>query len=92
MGKLIPIDETKEYRQIVKAILPAVPLTIRFEYVDRDGNITDRHVEPYEIKGDRLWAHCLEHGEIRQFKIESMSNVIHDEKFEPRHAVKVPVS
>ena len=85
------IESTETYRKIQTSLVQMVPLTLRFTYEDSKGEVTQRHVEPYEIKGDRLFAHCLDRDSIRQFKIEKMEGVIHGEKFRPRHAIVVPV-
>lgn len=85
------VEDTKEFRKIQAAMVPMIPLTIHFGYTAADGTASERHVEPYEIKGETLFAHCLDRDAIRQFKISQMTNVIHGEKFSPRHAMRVPV-
>lgn len=85
------VENTEAFQKIQAAMIPLIPLTIRFNYTAADGRVSERHVEPYEIKGETLFAHCLDRDAIRQFKIDRMVNVIHGDKFKPRHALKVPV-
>lgn len=58
---------------------------ISISYVDKKGNRSERKVEPYEIKGGKLYAYCLEKNSIRAFIITAISSpVATGEKFTPR--------
>ena len=67
------------------------PTTVRFMYqaaIDVDAN--QREVEPYEIKGDTLFAVDCVKQEIRQFKLAKMTDCVPGEVFTPSRAVVVP--
>ena len=48
---------------------------LRLHYADQNGKETVREVEPYEIKGDTLYAFCLHKNGIRTFKLEQIKGV-----------------
>lgn len=54
-------------------------------YVDAKGKPSVREVECYEIKGDKLYAHCLVRNGIRAFTLSNVSSLkLKDETFTPR--------
>lgn len=64
--------------------------TVRIHYTDSAGKASERTVEPYEIKGDALYAHCLSGNGIRAFKLNGISSAVHThERFEPRFDIKI---
>lgn len=77
--------------QIVLAMAMPSPMTIRFTYTGADNTESSRHVEPYEIRGGILFAHCLDRDAIRQFKLERMQDVFHGTAFVPRHPIVMPM-
>jgi predicted DNA-binding transcriptional regulator YafY len=85
------IEKSEAFRTIQNALVPMVPLTLRFQYTDAKGEITSRHVEPYELRGETLYAHCLDRDALRQFKIGQMTEVMVGHKFKPRHPIVIPV-
>jgi len=68
---------------------------IRIEYEDNRGVVTDRRVEPYEIKNSRLFAYSIDPGSqgvpgIRQFKIfQIIKAEVIEETFVPRWPVQI---
>lgn len=68
---------------------------VRFRYVDRLGQASEREVEPYRLvlKGARWYldAYCLLREDFRLFKIARMTNVeLLEARFEPReHGTEV---
>lgn len=44
-------------------------------YIDKKGVRSSRTVEPYEIKGGKLYAYCLNKDSIRAFIITSINSV-----------------
>lgn len=47
--------------------------TVRISYTDKKGEATTRNVEPYEIRGNTLWAYCRKKKGIRQFDMSRIS-------------------
>lgn len=65
-------------------------LLVELSYFDKKYDQTLRHVEPYEFKGDGVYAFCHLRQGIRLFKIEQMENVrLTSEPFVPRWPIKV---
>jgi predicted DNA-binding transcriptional regulator YafY len=63
---------------------------IRFNYVDDKGKFSARTVEPYEIKGNLLYAFCDKGQGIRGFKLAAISSAsLSEESFEPRFPIKI---
>lgn len=63
---------------------------LRFRYADVNGKLSDRCVEPYEIRGFGMYAHDPGKGAIRQFKIARMGSIqVVEQKFEPKFPVRV---
>lgn len=70
---------------------------VSFRYVDRDGKITDRIVEPYQlILKEGVWylkGFCLEKYDFRTFKILRMKSIlIKEESFKPRDFISEDLS
>jgi predicted DNA-binding transcriptional regulator YafY len=42
---------------------------LRIKYTDLKDQASIRNVEPYEIRGDKLWAYCRKRKSIRQFDL-----------------------
>lgn len=62
---------------------------VSFDYIDRDGAITNRIVEPYQLHFSEMsWylkAFCLERNEYRTFKLSRTENLsINKDSFVPR--------
>lgn len=80
-----------EARQILQQVLVnPVPRLVEFRYTAESGGVTQRKVEPYELKGDELIGHCLERDAIRRFKLARMENIEVGDTFRPRHPIKMP--
>lgn len=47
---------------------------LRIRYTDKQGRPSERNVEPYEIRGERLWAYCRKRKSIRQFDMNKIEN------------------
>lgn len=63
---------------------------LRLSYLDKKGTHTVRSVEPYEIRGDKLWAYCLQRNAIRQFDMNKIVQaMLSDKTFQPRYEVKI---
>lgn len=84
------------YQACQRAMIALAPKLVEFTYVDSTGDASARRAEPYELKDGKLFAWCLTRNAIRQFKLESMTEVRVGESFKPRLAdgkqllVKVP--
>jgi len=46
--------------------------TVRITYTDVKGDTSVRNVEPYEIRGNKLWAYCRKKKGIRQFDMNKI--------------------
>lgn len=46
--------------------------TVRITYTDAKGDTSTRNVEPYEIRGTKLWAYCRKKKGIRQFDMNKI--------------------
>lgn len=63
---------------------------LKISYIDKKKIHTTRTVEPYEIKGGKLWAYCVAKNGIRQFDVNQIIQAVVTEKtFEPRYPVKL---
>ena len=64
---------------------------LRIQYRALDGTLSDRSVEPYEIRGGtRLWAWDVAKDEIRHFIITGiLSAVVLDEVFKEQFPIKI---
>ena len=59
-------------------------------YKAKDGKVSYRSVEPYEIKDGGLFAYDIAKGSIRKFLISSiLSAESQDAKFNPRYPVQI---
>ena len=64
--------------------------TVEIVYVDSSGQSSLREVEPYEFRGDKLWAFCLESNGIRQFTISKILDAkLTGRIFAPRWPIKI---
>lgn len=65
--------------------------TVMLSYIDKEGVITEREVEPYEMKDGKLWAYCMVKQSIRQFDFGNIVNAVGTTRnFNPRWPVKIP--
>lgn len=64
---------------------------LTFMYIGKkDHSMSVRHVEPYEIKGDSLYAFDLDKASIRNFKLNSIFDTkVTDINFVPRFQIKI---
>lgn len=63
---------------------------LRMVYKKKNGEITDRTVESYEIRGTRFFGYDVAKDEIREFIITGIIETeILEEEFEPRWEIKV---
>lgn len=85
-----PIEATEAYRTLQKAMLQPAPRTVYFTYTDTKGVMSQRHVEPYEIKGDTLFAWCLTRDALRRFLITEIQDITLGAPFAPRQKIVVP--
>lgn len=64
--------------------------TINITYIDRGGNVTNREIEPYEIKNNKFWGYDIKKDGIRQFNLERIMDVKSSGKsFSPRFPLKM---
>jgi len=63
---------------------------INISYKDKKGSVSNRNVEPYEVKNETLYGYCLSKNSIRQFKIENIVQAkITEDKFIPRYPIVI---
>lgn len=64
---------------------------LRITYRKLDSNVSERTIEVYEIKANRLWAWDIEKDDnIRQFILSGILKAeITDEEFIPRYPIKI---
>lgn len=63
---------------------------VRIRYRDKDSNLTERNIEPYEIKGGKLFGYDPEKQGIRSFKLESITGArAENEAYEPRFPILI---
>jgi predicted DNA-binding transcriptional regulator YafY len=63
---------------------------VKLKYIDSKGTITERMIEPYEIKEGKLYGYSIKDDGIRSFKIESVLDATKTEsKFVPRWPIKL---
>lgn len=64
--------------------------TISISYADKGGTPTTREIEPYEIRGQHLWAFCLLRQQTRRFLIYSISSAVETPNiFSPRWPILI---
>lgn len=62
---------------------------LRVRYTDKQGRPSERNIEPYEIRGERLWAYCRKRKGIRQFDMNKIENPrVTRHTFFPKYPVK----
>lgn len=82
------IVEREKFEIIARAMKEQKML--RFRYADVNGKLSDRCVEPYEVRGFGMFAHDPSKGAIRQFKIARMGSIqVVDQRFDPKFPVRV---
>lgn len=68
----------------------ATKRTLNIDYIDSMGKHSSRTVEPYEIKNDIFYAHCMDADGIRGFKVNNiLAARATNESFEPRFPIKI---
>lgn len=65
----------KELERIIKDSAKTHSV-LRIKYKDKKDQDSIRNIEPYEIKGDKLWAYCRKKKGIRQFDLNKVSGAI----------------
>jgi predicted DNA-binding transcriptional regulator YafY len=64
--------------------------SVAIRYRDTSNELSERVVEPYEIKNGKLFAHCQSKGGIRAFAITNiLAAIVTDTPYEPRFPVKI---
>lgn len=81
---------TEVMRVFQRAMVAEPPQTVRFQYVDARGQQSERHVEPYEFRGDQIYCHDLDKGATRIFRFDSISDPELVDDFRPRYPIKFP--
>jgi len=76
---------------VVGCMAPMPPCTAVIKYRDAHGDVTEREVEPYEVKDGKLWAHCRKAGSLRQFKLTEILEARVGQPFDPKPGVKIRV-
>lgn len=63
---------------------------LNINYRKKDGSITTRIVEPYSIRGDKLYAYCTHSQGMRSFIVNNISSAsLLDRGYSPRWPVEV---
>ena len=63
---------------------------VKILYNDSKGDITTRLVEPYEFRGNGVYAFCHLRDEIRFFKLNNIKSIeVTETSFEPKFPIKV---
>lgn len=63
---------------------------LQITYVDAKGKPSIRTVEPYEIKNDKLYAHCTVKDAIRAFNLDQIQSAeVHIVEFSPRFPILI---
>lgn len=64
--------------------------TVVITYQSKDGTITERETEPYDISNGKYWGYCLSSQGIRQFTIGNILTLyVTDTNYRPRWPVKI---
>lgn len=65
-------------------------LLVTINYTDSKGIMSERIVEPYEIKNGSLYAYCTDKESIRMFKISRINSAVCSSiKYVPRWPVNI---
>jgi len=86
----LPINQSNEdvSNEIRQAAVDGTLLNIRYRAQDQE--ITERTVEPYEIKKGKLFAYCTNKGGIRAFSLPSIEAAKQTETpFKARYTVRI---
>jgi len=63
---------------------------LEMTYKKKDGSVVKRKVEPYELRGDTLWAWDVNDGHIKRFVIWRIRDAkVTKDEFEPRFDIKM---
>lgn len=63
---------------------------VRLEYRDLKGNVSVRNVEPYEFRGNRVYAYCRKRKSIRQFDFSRIQQAkITRYAFLPKYPIRI---
>ena len=63
---------------------------VRIRYRDDKDKISERSIEPYEMKNGKLFGYCINKGGIRAFKTTGIEvAVVTDKPFKPRFPVQI---
>jgi predicted DNA-binding transcriptional regulator YafY len=64
--------------------------TVSIRYRDSSGDLSERVIEPYEIKNGKLFGYCQSRAGIRAFKTENiLAAVATNTAFEPKYPIKI---
>ncbi len=87
-------EERTAFLSIQNAVIQHEPLTVRFTYTKADGEVTDRHVEPYEVIGGdkpQLAAWDIDKDALRRFLLAGMTDVMLGSPFKARFPIKIMI-
>lgn len=85
----LPLQQYSEDVMKVLAYSANNTLSVAIRYKDKDGDITERIVDPYEIKNGKLFAHCNFRDGIRAFSLQSINSAVPtDKEYKPKFPVK----
>lgn len=63
---------------------------VRITYLSNEGTISEREIEPYEIRGNMLFAYSLDKNSIRQFKLERiLKATLTQKRYTPRWPIRI---
>lgn len=86
----LPLDQHPQ-EAMANIIQGATDLrTVSIRYRDGSGDLSERVIEPYEIKNGKLFGYCLSRAGIRAFKIENILAAVEtNTAFEPKFPIKI---
>lgn len=64
--------------------------TVHFTYMNSKGELSSKHVEPYDSKGDMFFGYDLFEHKTKSFKYANMRLVSEGGEFSPRFEKKDP--
>lgn len=63
---------------------------LQITYVDAKGKPSIRTIEPYELKDDKLFAHCTVKNSIRAFNLNRIQSAeLHLNEYSPRYPILI---
>lgn len=84
-----PVNQDPKEKQAILIECAHTSQLLAIRYRDKDNNVTDRTIEPYEIKDGRLYGYCLNRQGIRAFALRGiLSAVGTDTSFAPRFPIR----